>query len=170
MDTAWIRLRVRESYTDSLSGFLITFRMRPGSILFLNSTLIPLSSVKLQSGYLDTLTMRAVGRDDISLGEMRMFYHNLKVQFLQNGSDSKKKFLNGLKTFIANNFVIKRNNSKRVGIVYFPRLRDRAFINYYVKIALSGVASSIGATKNKKIIRRYRRLIKIRQLPPIDFE
>ncbi len=170
MDSAWLRLRVRESYLDSLAGFLITLRMRPGSLLFLNPVLMPLASIKLQSGYLDTLVMRAVGKEYLSLGEMRMYYHHLKVQFLSNGSESKKKFLTGLMTFIANSFVIKNENKKRTGIVYFPRLRDRSFINYFIKIAMSGVASSIGAKKNKKLLRRYKKQIKVRQLPPIDFD
>jgi len=73
-------------------------------------------------------------------------------------------------TFIANSFVIKRENSKKTGVVYFPRLRDRSFINYYIKIAMSGVASSVGAKKNKKLLRQYRKEIKLRQLPPIEFD
>jgi hypothetical protein len=139
-------------------------------MLYLNKILPALSSIKLQSGYLDTLTMRAVGQDYLSLGEMRMYYHDLKVQFLKNGSEEKKRFLQGLMTFIANSFVIKNENKKRVGVVYFPRLRDRSFINYFIKIAMSGVASSVGAKKNKRLMKRYNKQIKVRQLPPIDFD
>jgi len=170
LDSGWIRLRTRESYLDTLSGFLITLRMQPHSMLYLNKILPALSSIKLQSGYLDTLTMRAVGQDYLSLGEMRMYYHDLKVQFLKNGSEEKKRFLQGLMTFIANSFVIKNENKKRVGVVYFPRLRDRSFINYFIKIAMSGVASSVGAKKNKRLMKRYNKQIKVRQLPPIDFD
>ena len=170
LDSGWVRLRTRESYLDTLSGFLITLRMQPHSMLYLNKILPALSSVKLQSGYLDTLTMRAVGRDYLSLGEMRMYYHDLKVQFLKNGKEEKKRFLQGLITFIANSFVIKNDNKKRVGVVYFPRLRDRSFINYFIKIAMSGVASSVGAKKNKRLMKRYNKQIKVRQLPPIDFD
>jgi hypothetical protein len=144
--------------------------MQPHSMLYLNKILPALSSVKLQSGYLDTLTMRAVGQDYLSLGEMRMYYHDLKVQFLKNGNEEKKRFLQGLMTFIANSFVIKNENKKRVGVVYFPRLRDRSFINYFIKIAMSGVASSVGAKKNKRLMKRYNKQIKVRQLPPIDFD
>jgi len=170
LDSGWVRLRTRESYLDTLSGFLITLRMQPHSMLYLNKILPALSSIKLQSGHLDTLTMRAVGRDYLSLGEMRMYYHDLKVQFLKNGKEEKKRFLQGLMTFIANSFVIKNENKKRVGVVYFPRLRDRSFINYYIKIAMSGVASSVGAKKNKRLMKRYNKQIKVRQLPPIDFD
>jgi hypothetical protein len=170
MDTAWLRLRTRESYLDTLSGFLLTLRMRPGNLDYLNPVLAPLASVKLQSGYLDTLNMRVVGQEYISLGVMRMYYHDLKVQFLRNDTEEKKRFLKGLITFIANSFVIKNKNDKRTGVVYFPRLRDRSFINYYIKIAMSGVASSIGAKKNKKLLHKYQKQIKLRQLPPIDFD
>lgn len=170
MDTAWLRLRVRESYLDSLSGFLITLRMRPGSLLYLNPVLEPLASVKIQSGFLDTLSLRAVGQEYISLGEIKMYYHDLKVQFLRNDSEDKKRFLKGLMTFVANSFVIKNSNKRRTGVVYFPRLRDRSFINYYIKITMSGVASSVGAKKNRKLIRKYRKQLKSRQLPPIDFD
>jgi hypothetical protein len=170
LDSSWIRLRTRESYLDSLSGFLITLRMRPRSLLYLNKVIEPLASVKIQSGELDTLVMRAIATDHLSLGEMRMFYHDLKVKFLRNSSEDKKRFLTGLMTFIANSFVIKNKNKKRVGIVYFPRIRDRSFINYYIKIAMSGMASSVGAKKNKRLLRKYKKQLKIRQLPPIDFD
>jgi hypothetical protein len=170
LDSGWIRLRTRESYIDSLSGFLITLRMRPHSMTYLNQILPALSSIRLQSGYLDTLTMRAIGREHLSLGEMRMHYHDLKVQFLKNGKEEKKTFLQGLKTFIANSFIVKNENKKRVGVVYFPRVRDRSFINYYIKIVMSGVASSVGAKKNQRLMRRYNKQLKIRQLPPIDID
>ena len=170
LDSAWLRLRTRESYLDSLSGFQITLRMRPRTLLYLNSVLEPLASVRIQSGNLDTLVMRAIATEHLSLGEMRMFYNDLKVQFLRNSSEDKKRFLKGLMTFIANSFVIKNKNTKRVGVVYFPRIRDRSFINYYIKIAMSGMASSVGAKKNKRLLRKYKKQLKIRQLPPIDFD
>jgi len=170
LDSAWIRLRTRESYTDTLGTFLITVRMRPGTLTYLNSVLMPLASVRLQSGYLDTLNMRAVGTDHLAFGEIRMFYHDLKVKFLKDGKEAKKGFLTGLMTFIANSFIIKKQNKKKIAVVYFPRLRDRSFINYYIKIAMSGAASSVGAKSNRKLLRKYERELNRYQLPPIDFD
>ena len=170
LDSGWIRLRTRESFLDTASGFLITLRMRPQSMLYLNQILPALASIKLQSGYLDTLTMRAIGKEHLALGEMRMNYHDLKVQFLKNGKEEKRTFLQGLKTFIANSFIIKNENTKRVGVVYFPRWRDRSFINYYIKIAMSGVASSVGAKKNQRLMKRYSKHLKVRQLPGYDLD
>jgi hypothetical protein len=170
LDTAWIRLRVKESYTDSLGGFLMSLRLKPGDLRVLNSALIPLASVKLISGDLDTLDMRAIGREYLSLGEMKMFYRNLKIQLLKNGVESKKTIFTRFVSFIANTFIIKSSNKSRIGNVFYIRQRDRSAINYLIKISLSGMASSVGAKKNKKMIRKYKNELEKRNLPPIDFE
>ncbi|MCX6319336.1 MAG: hypothetical protein NTW29_18815 [Bacteroidetes bacterium] len=170
LDTVWVRLRVKESYTDSLGGFLMTVRLKPGDLRVLNPVLIPMASVKLLSGELDTLNMRAVGREYLALGEMNMYYDNLRIQLLKNGTDSGKTFFTRLANFIANTFIIRKNNHSRTGNVFFIRQRDRSAINYLIKIAISGMASSVGAKNNRKMMRRYERELERRHLPPIDFE
>lgn len=169
-DTVWVRLQVNESYTDSLGGFLMTLRMKPGDLTVLNSALIPLASVKLLSGEMDTLNMRAVGREYLSLGEMQMYYRNLKIQLLKGGKDGKQTFFTKVVSFLANTFVIRNNNKSRTGNVFFIRERDKSAINYLIKIAISGMASSVGAKGNKKMIRKYKRELERRQLPPIDLD
>lgn len=170
MDTVWTRLRVRESYTDSLGGFVMTLRLKPGDLTVLNSALIPLASVKLLSGKLDTLSMRAVGREYLALGEMKMFYNDLKIQFLKDGGLSKRTIFNKLMTFFVNTFVIRKNNRSRIGDVFFIRHRDRSAINYLIRIAMSGMASSIGAKDYKKMIRRYKEELERKKLPAVDSE
>ena len=170
MDSIWVRLRVRESYTDSLSGFLMTVRMKPASLLVMNPVLIPLSSVKILSGYLDTLSLRAAGSEYLSYGEMKMHYRDLKIKFLKNGSETKKSFLSSLITFVANSFVIKNKNTSRMGRVFFIRLRDRSILNYLVKTTMSGIASSVGAKGNQKILRQYKKQLRARNLPPADYD
>lgn len=170
MDTAWIRLRVKESYTDTLGGFLMTLRMKPADLTVLNPALVPLASIKLESAFLDTLSMRAVGREYLSLGEMKMYYHNLKVRFLKNGIEAKKTFLTRIITFLANSLVVKSSNKSRTGNVFYIRDRDRSAINYLIKIAMSGMASSAGVKNNKKMLRRYKKELEKRHLPPIDFD
>ena len=165
MDTAWMDLRVKESYTDSLGGFLMTLRMKPADLAIFNTVLPALASVKIESGYLDTLSMRAVGREYLSMGEMKMFYHDLKVRLLKNGDTASKNFLTGLL-----NLIIKNKNDSRTGRVFFIRQRDRSAINYLIKIAMSGMASSVGVKSNKKMMRKYRKELEQRNLPPIDLE
>jgi hypothetical protein len=91
MDQAWMRLRVQESFTDSLGTFAMSVRMRPADLTVLNPALIPLVSVKLLSGSVDTVIMRATGNEYMALGEMKLFYKNLKVKFLKGGQRNKKE-------------------------------------------------------------------------------
>jgi hypothetical protein len=162
LDSIWLRLKVKESYTDSLDGFLVVFQMGPADLRILNPILVPIAMARIESGKLDTLSMRAVGREYLSLGEMKMYYHDLKVALLKDGN-KKKGFLSALA-----NLLIKKKNDSRTGHVFFIRQRDRSAINYLVRIAMSGVTSSIGVKSNRKMIRRYKKELEERQLPDID--
>jgi hypothetical protein len=170
MDSIWTRLRVKESYTDSLAGFLMSVRMKPADMTVLNTVLMPLASVKLESATLDTMSMRATGKEYIAYGQMELYYHDLKVKFLKDGDETKRSFLKGLLTFIANSLVIRNKNSSRSGLVFFIRLRDRSAINYLVKIAMSGIASSVGAKSSRKMLRKYQKDLKHHKLPPANFD
>ncbi|MET0392240.1 MAG: hypothetical protein ABW019_03825 [Chitinophagaceae bacterium] len=164
-DTMLTRLQVKESYTDSLAGFLMTAQMGPADLTVLNPVLAPMAGAELRSGKLDTMTLRVVGREYLAFGSMNMYYHDLKVKIKR--PDGKRSFVNGIITFVANT-LIKNENRDRTGTVFFQRLRDRSAINYLVKIALSGVTSSVGVKRNKKQVRRYRKEIRSRNLPLIE--
>lgn len=169
MDSASIELRVKESYTDTLSGFLMTLRMKPTSLSFLNPVLVPLSNVVITSGSVDSFHLRAIGRENLAVGEMKMYYHGLRIKLVKPGDPDQATFKNKLITFIANTFIIKKNNKGRTGLVYFERLRDRSFFNYIIKMTFSGLATSVGFKKNNKYRRQYERELKNKNLPPINF-
>ena len=166
MDSIWVRLRLRESYLDSLSGFLFTARMRAADMRVLNPVLGPLTSTRLKSAYLDTMSMRVAGGDYLAYGEMKMLYHDLKVELLINGSPKK----GGLLSFLINSFIVRNNNTRRTGNVFFVRNRERSSLNYLVKIVMSGVNTSIGAKSNRKILRQYKKELRQRNLPPVDYD
>lgn len=169
IDSLVTRFRYAESYSDSLNGFIETVQAKGTDLLFLNKVLGPISSVELQSAVLDSLSMRVSGNDVLAYGKMNFYYRDLKVRFLQNGQESKRGFLKSLQTFIANSFVIKNKNTRRTGRVFFIRMNDRSAVQYLVKTIFSGVANSVGAKNNKKLMRRYNKDLKERHLPPVDF-
>ncbi len=74
LDSIHVNLRLHESHTDSLAAFLMTTRVGPANLMILNKVVEPLASVRIRSGQLDTLTLRAIGREYLSHGEMHMMY------------------------------------------------------------------------------------------------
>jgi hypothetical protein len=169
LDTAWIRLTVNESYGDTLGGFLMTVDMKPVDATIFISVLIPLEGVKIVSGYADTLTMYAIAREYMAIGKMQLFYDNLKIKF-PPAPGKKENFWYKLKNFIANTFIIKDRNRSRTSIVFFIRDRERSAISYIVKTALAGVGNSITSTSDRKLIRRYKKVLKSKNLPATDFD
>lgn len=172
MDSALVKLRVRESYSDTLGGFLMTTDVSPFHTSILNKALVPMVSVDFKSGSVDTLHMRAIGREYVSLGSMKFLYRDLKVEFLDKNDTSRHAIKNQLLKFAANTFVIRTNNRDRIGDVYFERDRTRAVFQYWVKMILSGVTTSVGAKSNKKQIKKYLKSLNQKKLPPIkgDFD
>ena len=165
-DKILTKLNVKEAYTDSLGGFLMTVQMGPADLTVLNPVLRPIASAELRSGHLDTLVMRVVGREELAFGEIKMFYHDLKVTVLKKG-DSQKSFLGGIKNFFVNT-IIKNKNNEKSSTIFFRRLRDRSAINYLVKITLYGIINTVTGKQNKKKFRRNKEEIKKRHLPAIE--
>ena len=170
MDSAFIDLHVKESYLDSLSGFLMTLRMRPTSLSFLNPVLAPLSNVAITSGTIDSFHLRVIGREYLAIGEMNMYYHNLRIKLVKDGNENESSFLGNVASVLVNTFFVRKNNNGRTGLVYYARMRDRSFFNYIVKTAFSGIATSVGVRKNRKYIKRYRKEIREKHLPEIAFD
>ncbi|MBC7949486.1 MAG: hypothetical protein H7Y42_16485 [Chitinophagaceae bacterium] len=154
LDSVPIALTVTESYTDTLSGFLMTVKVPAIDARVLNPILIPLASIEIKSAMIDSLSMYAEGREYAAKGEMTLYYHDLKIKVLNTKSGSPPS-TRGFFTFLANTFFIKNSNTSRKGLVFFKRDREKSAMNYLVKIALSGIGSSIGAKSNKKQLRRF---------------
>lgn len=167
MDSAQVDISLKESYTDSLNSFLLNVRIKPTPLSILNPLLVPLSNVKIASGTLDSLTLQAIGRNDIALGEMKMHYHDLRIKLVKDGDPDKSTFFQNVVSFLANTFLIKRNNTSRTGVVYYDRQSTQSFTKYIVKMTLSGVTSSVGVKKNRKYMKEYQKELEKSGMPPL---
>ena len=98
-----------------------------------------------------------------------MYYRDLRIQLVKGGDSSKTGLGGRIASFLANAFLIRKNNKGRTGIVYLKRATDRSFFNYLVKMTFSGMATSIGIKKNKKYLRQYKKELKERNLPEVVF-
>ena len=156
MDSARISLRLKQSYTDSLNRLLWQAKVGSADLSILNPVLIPLANVKITGGVLDSISIHSVIREDVSLGEMDMHYRNLRIKLINDGDPEQSTFLQNVASILANTFLVKSNNTKRKGIMYYENPRGQTFIYYIVKTTLSGVLSSVGIKRNRK----YKELFK----------
>jgi hypothetical protein len=157
LDTVWTQLRLAESYTDSAAGFRMQARMKAGNLPVLNPVLVPLASVELLGGEVDTLRLQAIGNRTEAWGQVRMPYRNLRVNLLPELMQKKRIIGPRLTAFLAERFLLKRHNRSRAGWIYFRRVAERSALNYLIKIAVSGMTSSMGISPNKRKIRAYLR-------------
>ena len=167
MDSAFIRMRFTESYTDSLNGFLFAVRMRPFNLSALNPMLEPIVSAKILSGRIDTIHMNAIGREYLAHGKMKMYYHDLKAQYLKNGEANVKTLKTRIINFAANDLILHNSKTEGYGEVYTERIRERSFVNYWLKMAISGLMSNTGVKSNKKQAKKYQKSLRKLQVPEI---
>ena len=167
MDSAHMDIAVKESYTDLLSGFLLNVMISPAPLTIINPVIVPASDIKIY-GTLDSLTLHAVGRNDMALGEMKMNYHDLRIKLIHNGMPDKSTFIQSTLSFLANAILIKNKNISRTGVIYYERLPTQSFPNYILKMTLSGAATSVGTKKNRKYRKMYEKKIKHSGLPRIQ--
>lgn len=170
LDKAALSLRFRESYSDSLNGFLYQVNMGAMDLKELNPVIVPLASAKVTSGYLDTLQLKAVGREYIAHGKMKMLYRDLKVEFLNKKDQEKKTIVTRFITWVANG-IIKGKNTSKTGTVYTARIRERSVFNYWIKIVLSGALTNAGIKSNSKQDKKYKKSVRklhVPEIPEVD--
>lgn len=166
LDKAQLNVRFRESYTDSLAGFLFQVNMGRMDLSELTAVTQPLANAKVNQGFLDTLQLRAIGREYIAHGKMRMLYRDLKVEFLNKNDQEKKTIMTRFITWAAN-LIVKGKNTSRTGTVYTQRIRERSVFNYWIKIVLSGALTNAGIKSNTKQDKKYKKSVRKLNVPEI---
>lgn len=166
MDTADIRVKYKQSYADSLSGFNIKLIVNSLNLTALNPMLRPFASAELKSGNLDTIRMSAIGRKYIAYGVMKMYYSDLNAQYLSKGDSSTKNVVTKSVSFFANR-IVHTKNRRGTGDVFAERDPEKGFVNYWVKIVVGGVLTNTGVRTDKKQLRKYRKALDNHAVPPI---
>lgn len=167
LDTAEIRVNYKQSYTDSLSSFHLKAIVNAFDLKSLNPILKPFASARVKSGYLDTIRMSVVGRKYVAFGIMKMYYHDLNVEYLNKGSADHKTMKTKMISFFANR-IVHKNNRSGSGEVYAERDQQKSFVNFWVKIFIGGVLTNTGVRTDRKQEKKYTRSIKEHHVPPIS--
>ena len=69
MDAAKTKVKYAQSYTDSLLTFHLVVNVSPFDMTKLNPLLEPLVSARVNSGFLDTVSLSAIGRKYVAWGK-----------------------------------------------------------------------------------------------------
>ena len=125
----------------------------------LNKILRPLANVNIRSGYSKQIWFAIKADNELAEGTMKMNYSDLKVQILNPETHDTHGLGQGLKTFFANTFVVKKRNPTflflRDGTIFHERDPSRSIFNYWGKSLLSGAVSSVGIHKSDKAQKKY---------------
>jgi alpha-acetolactate decarboxylase len=110
--------------------------------------------------------MSVVGQKHMAYGVMKIYYRDLKVQYLNKGIENHPTLKSMLISFFANRVV---NNKKLNGSgeVYAERDPERGFVNYWVKIVIGGLFTNTGVRTDNKQEKKYYQSIEKYNVPPI---
>jgi hypothetical protein len=118
----------------------------------LNEILIPLALVKINKVSIKSLDVTMHGDNYSGTGKVKMIYDDLNVTALKNSGDTLKK--RALFSFIANNFIIKKQNPLphekiRIEEGTHEHEPNRSFFNLVWKTIFVGAGKTVGYNKAK---------------------
>lgn len=112
-----------------------------------NDILQHVAFIRIDNGQLDSLTFEMTLNDQKSNGTLVMNYENLSISVLDKQSIEQHGLVENLKTFLANNFVVRKQNTPendmQAGRIDFERDESKSIFNYWWKSLLSGIKESI---------------------------
>lgn len=138
----------QEAYTDPRKAFRLNVAMGAMEMQELNRLIVPLQNVRADEGTIRRIAMQVKGTDSIAWGTIRMEYDKLKVSVIN--SQEKRQSLVSL---LANLFV--RGKNTRTNRIYTERLPEKAVFNYWSRISLNGLLTSMGVRTNHKKNRQF---------------
>jgi hypothetical protein len=103
--------------------------------------------VKLNSLNVKSIDLSIRGDNNNGSGTVKLVYTDLSIEALKNEGDGLKK--RGLLSFVANRFIIKKDNplyekDVRIGKAAFKRVPNKSFFNLVWKTTFTGAAETVG--------------------------
>lgn len=134
---------------DKAQSTVVKGHLMPMKLDEFNKMLKYVAFTELEEGYLDSLSFEFSYTDNSSRGQMRFGYHDLKIDFLHEDNTRSNGFFNELRGFVANTFVVNKNNPEsggkfRIGEIKADRNPEKSMFNFWWESILSGFRSSTG--------------------------
>mgnify|MGYP006267084577 CR=1 FL=1 len=150
MGDGHMRAQMKFPLHDSTQDYTLQGTMSQMNMERLNPLLEPLIAIRINKGIAEKLRFSVRATDRLATGKMLFRYRKLKVKVL-----NKKRYRAGFNELLASlgaNMVIRNRNPRllsgmKEGEVYFERNQGKSIFNYWAKIFLSGIKSSVGLGK-----------------------
>lgn len=159
------RFSYKESYGDSLSGFVASSNISTMKLPEFNKLAIPLGAVSVDMGNVDTLYSTWKGNKYAAFGKMNFNYNDLKIRVLDKEDSTKKKLLLSLESWLGN--LLLRDSNKKERNMFVVRDPEKAPFVYWVKAKMSGFLTSVGVKRNKKYVKQYKKVQQQYHLPDL---
>lgn len=103
--------------------------------------------VRIDSGQLHRMQFDMRLDSDRASGDLIMKYENLEISILDKKTIKQQGLLKNFMTFVANNFVVNKNNMPKDGMepgrIQYQRSKYKSVFNYWWKSLLSGIKDAI---------------------------
>jgi hypothetical protein len=116
----------------------------------LNSFLETSDQMRIKTGALQEATFEINVASGCASGSVWSVYRDLKLAAINKNTGSEKGLSNGVTSFIANTFKIRRNNmpgksgSMKIGVVEYTRQPDDPFVRFTWFALRTGVRDVVG--------------------------
>jgi hypothetical protein len=152
MGSGKLNVKFTFNLTDKSLPYTYSGALGPMGMQPINQATVPLATVRLTSGKINSLKFDIKGNKDKANGRVSLLYNDLKIKLLRVNENKELKG-KGLISLMANTFVIKRNNPDNPGEVprsfnvTYLRPYDSPFFKTVWKTLLAGLKPCAGYDK-----------------------
>lgn len=143
MDATLLKLDLAYAVFDEKDTHTLRASLQDLDGTILNDMLINTAFTRVDQGYIHNLDIDLRLDRNGAKGEMLLEYQNLKITVLDQNDATNTNFKTRLKSFLANNFVMKTSNEGKATQIDYPRPRDKAIFGYWWKSVQSGLENTI---------------------------
>ncbi|WP_186757325.1 hypothetical protein [Echinicola salinicaeni] len=159
MGKGQVDLNVVYYLQDSTGRFTMKGNVRDLPASAMNEMLRPATQVEARTGVIDDLAFNIKGDDIEGSGEVVMKYHDLAIDIRGKSFGKPQNIFQKIGSFLTNKLVIPSDNPNKKGQlkkgeVYFKRDQSKFIFNYWWKLILSGMRSTLTGEDEEKMRRK----------------
>ncbi|MTI39638.1 hypothetical protein [Fulvivirga lutimaris] len=158
MDEIPVAVQIRFNLNSTEDKFNISGKVAPHNLNQFNDFTENGAFLKIKSGECKDLRFAATADDNLAIGTMYFEYSDFKIALVDKKTTGTKKFEESIASFMANSFIVRKRNLAlfrlRKGDIFFERNKEKSIFNYFSKLFISGVSSSVGYKSHKREIKK----------------